>query len=204
MMNENEIKSLNWEKVGGLMPAVIQDAATLQVLMLGYMNQEALMHSLESGKVTFYSRTKKRLWTKGETSGNDLTLVSITVDCDQDTLLVQVNPQGDSCHLDNPSCFGKCDAPGVGILSKLEKVIRERAQTKPQGSYVSQLLQAGIQRIAQKVGEEGIETALAAVAGPREELINEAVDLLFHLLVLLRASQVDLSEVMHTLHQRSS
>lgn len=198
-----EIKLLNWEKVNGLIPAVIQDSSTLQVLMLGYMNQGALQKSIDTGKITFYSRTKKRLWTKGEVSGNDLTLVSVIPDCDNDTLLVMVKASGPSCHLNNRSCFGKNDAPGLGMLAKLETIIEQRYQDRPANSYVTKLFEGGIQRIAQKVGEEGVEVALAGVTGARDDIKNEAADLLFHLLVLLKECRIDLVEVMHILNRRS-
>src|SRR3990167_7776523 len=137
--NKMPITALNWNKADGLIPAVIQDSSTLQVLMLGYMNQEAIVKSIETGKVTFYSRTKKRLWTKGETSGNNLTLVSMIADCDNDTLLAFVKPSGLSCHLNNCSCFGKQDAPGLGMLAKLEAMIDKRYQKRPRNSYVTKL-----------------------------------------------------------------
>ena len=203
MINKNiEIGSLNWEKVDGLIPVVIQDFATLQVLMLGYMNQEALKQSIETGKVTFYSRTKKRLWTKGETSGNNLTLVSMIADCDNDTLLAFVKPSGLSCHLNNCSCFGKQDAPGLGMLAKLEAMIDKRYQKRPRNSYVTKLFEEGVHRIAQKVGEEGVEVALAGVVGSTDDIKNEVADLLFHLLVLLKERHIDLVEVMQVLSSR--
>lgn len=205
MINEKiEIAALNWDKVSGLMPAIIQDSSTLQVLMLGYMNKEALQKSLETGKITFYSRTKKRLWTKGETSGNDLSLVSIIPDCDNDTLLLLVKPSGPSCHLNNRSCFGEDDAPGLGILAKLEAVIHSRYLYRPMNSYVTALFAAGVRRIAQKVGEEGVEVALASVTGSKDEIKSEAADLLFHLLVLLKACRIDLVEVLQELSKRAS
>lgn len=204
MINEKiEIEALNWDKVDGLIPAVIQDASTLQVLMLGYMNQEALQKSIETGKVTFYSRTKKRLWTKGETSGNDLTLVSIIPDCDNDTLLVLVKPSGLSCHLNNRSCFGKNDAPGLGMLAKLEAIIDQRYQNRPADSYLTKLFEEGVRRIAQKVGEEAVEVVLASVGGSRIDIINEAADLLFHLLVLLRERHINLIDVALELNKRA-
>lgn len=204
MMNERiGIESLNWDKVNGLIPAVIQDYSTLQVLMLGYMNQEALTKSIETGKITFYSRTKQRLWTKGETSGNDLTLVSMIPDCDNDTLLIFAKPSGPSCHLNNRSCFGKDDAPGLGILAKLEAIINQRYRDRPMNSYVTKLFEEGVRRIAQKVGEEGVEVALASVAGSKDDIKNEVADLLFHLLVLLKECHLDLAEVMQVLNSRS-
>jgi phosphoribosyl-ATP pyrophosphohydrolase/phosphoribosyl-AMP cyclohydrolase len=198
-----ELEALNWDKVNGLMPAVIQDASTLQVIMLGYMNKEALEQSIATGLITFYSRTKNRLWTKGESSGNRLTLVNIVPDCDKDTLLIQAKPTGPSCHLNNRSCFGKTDAPGLGVLAKLEAIIDQRYQERPENSYVTTLFEEGIRRIAQKVGEEGVEVALACVAGTGEEIKNEAADLIFHLLVLLRQCEIELSEVMDLLCKRA-
>ena len=204
MINEKiEIKALNWDKVNGLLPVVIQDSSTLQVLMMGYMNQEALQKSIETGKVTFFSRTKQRLWTKGETSGNDLVLVSMIPDCDNDTLLVFVKPTGLSCHLNNRSCFGKNDAPGLGILAKLAATIDQRYQDRPTNSYVTKLFEEGIRRIAQKVGEEGVELALAGVIGSKDDIKNEAADLFFHLLVLLKECRIDLVEVMQVLSRRA-
>jgi phosphoribosyl-ATP pyrophosphohydrolase/phosphoribosyl-AMP cyclohydrolase len=204
MTNEKiEIKALNWEKVSDLIPAVIQDSSTLQVLMLGYMNKEALQKSIESGKITFYSRTKKRLWTKGEISGNDLTLVSMIPDCDNDTLLILVKPKGLSCHLNNRSCFGKQDAPGLGMLAKLAAIIDQRYQDRPTNSYVTQLFEEGVRRIAQKVGEEGVEVALAGVVGSKDDIKSEVADLLFHLLVLLRECRIDLVEVIQVLSRRA-
>lgn len=198
-----EIAALNWHKVSGLIPVVIQDSSTLQVLMLGYMNKEALQKSIETGKITFYSRTKKRLWVKGETSGNDLSLVSMIPDCDNDTLLVLVKPSGPSCHLNNRSCFGKDDAPGLGILAKLETIIDQRYQKRPTNSYVTKLFEEGIRRIAQKVGEEGVEVALAGVIGSKDDIKNETADLLFHLLMLLKECRIDLTEVMLELSKRA-
>ncbi len=203
-MNEKiEIEALNWDKVNGLMPAIIQDSSTLQVLMLGYMNKEALLQSIETGKITFYSRTKKRLWTKGEISGHELSLVSILPDCDNDTLLVLVKPNGLTCHLNNRSCFGEKDAPGLGILAKLEAIIDQRYRDRPTHSYVTTLFAEGIHRIAQKVGEEGVELALAGVVGSKEDVKKETADLLFHLLVLLKARDIELDTVMQELNSRS-
>ncbi len=195
-------EQLDWDKQAGLMPAVVQDADTLQVLMLGYMNAEALKQTLASQQVTFYSRSKQRLWTKGETSGNTLQLIDIMPDCDNDTLLVRAKPTGPSCHLNNTSCFGTLDAPGVGFLSKLAGTIAQRHETRPEKSYTTTLFEAGVKRIAQKVGEEGVEVALAAMTDSREELTAEAADLLYHLLVLLKAKDIPLSDVMSLLQSR--
>lgn len=202
--NKINIAALSWEKVNGLIPAVIQDFSTLQVLMLGYMNQAALITTIETGKVTFYSRTKKRSWTKGEASGNDLTLVNIMPDCDNDTLLILVKPSGPTCHLNNHSCFTTNDTPDLGMLAKLAAIIDQRYQDRPSDSYVTKLFAAGIRRIAQKVAEEGVEVALASVAGSKDDLKNEVADLLFHLLVLLKESNIDLIAVMQVLSKRAS
>lgn len=197
-----EIEKLNWEKVDQLIPAVIQDAETRQVLMLGYMNKDALQQTYALNKITFYSRTKKRLWTKGEVSGNELILVEILPDCDNDALLVLVKPTGSCCHRSTTSCFGTEDAPGVGILARLEKLLQQRYQERPENSYTTKLFTEGVKRIAQKVGEEGVEVALAAVVNNKEEIKNETADLIFHLFVLLRASDIDLSVIWKELQCR--
>ena len=193
---------LNWDKVDGLMPAVVQDAATGRVLMLGYMNAEALEKTRETGQVTFFSRTKQRLWTKGETSGNTLELVDIAADCDGDTLRVAAVPKGPTCHLGTDTCFGDEFAPPVGFLAELERIVASRRGADPESSYTARLLDQGVKRCAQKIGEEGVEVALAATAGDREELVNESADLLYHLLVVLAASGVALDEVVGTLRAR--
>lgn len=194
-----DIEALAWDKQDGLLPAIVQDAATLRVLMLGYMDRAALAATLASGQVTFYSRSKQRLWTKGESSGHVLALVSVDVDCDVDTLLVQARPHGPTCHLDRTSCFP--DAPGDG-LAELDALIAQRERERPQGSYTTRLFEAGIRRIAQKVGEEGVETALAAVAQDDEALLGEAADLLYHLVVALRARGLALDDVRRVLAAR--
>lgn len=191
--------ALEWDKQGGLLPAVVQDAATYRVLMLGYMNRDALAATLESRKVTFYSRSRQRQWTKGESSGHVLELVSITADCDADTLLVQAHPRGPTCHRGTPSCFD--DAP-TDFLAELDTLVAQRHALRPADSYTTQLFDAGVRRIAQKVGEEGVETALAAVAQDDEELLGEAADLVFHLQVLLRARGLDWHRLIATLRQR--
>lgn len=197
------IESLNWEKVNGLMPAIVQDSSSLQVLMLGYMNKEALQLTIETQRVTFYSRTKKRLWTKGETSGNYLTFVNVLSDCDKDTLLIQAKPVGLSCHLNNRSCFEKSASSEFMILSNLESIIKQRYEERPANSYVSNLFNEGLYRIAQKLGEESIEVALASVSQIQTHIINETADLLFHLLVLLRQCQVNLKDVLAELNRRA-
>ena len=198
----SELSNLNWDKGNGLIPVIVQDNVTLQVLMLGYMNQEALELTCTNGKVTFFSRTKNRLWTKGETSDNYLKVVSISPDCDRDTLLIYAMPTGNTCHLERASCFGECSLSPLSILTKLENIIEQRYKEKPEGSYVSQLLNAGTQRIAQKVGEEGVETAIAGVCGDNQSLINEAADLLFHLLVLLTQRRISFSDILSELTGR--
>ncbi len=200
--NTQALPTLDWDKGDGLLPAVVQDARDGRVLMLGYMNVEALDKTLESGQVTFYSRSKQRLWTKGETSGNVLKLTGINSDCDRDTLLVQAIPHGPTCHTGTHTCFGDTDLPPIGGLARLEQVIAERAATPEPDSYTASLLQKGVQRCAQKVGEEGVEVALAAVSGDREQLNNEAADLLYHLLVCLRAAGSDLDQVLAVLSAR--
>lgn len=203
MKNQSvEIEQLNWEKVHELIPAIIQDWQTLEVLMLGYMDRAALQQTYQTGKVTFYSRTKQRLWVKGETSGNELELIDIVADCDNDALLVRVKPSGPCCHLATRSCFNPPASSNLGVLAQLENVIAERAQTRPVGSYTSQLFAEGVQRIAQKVGEEGLEVALAAVSGERTAIINEIADLFFHVVVLLRQCNINLVEVLEELQRR--
>ena len=195
----DELQSLDWAKGDGLLPAVVQDAGNLRVLMLGYMNAEALAATRSSGRVTFYSRSKQRLWTKGETSGHVLELVSIQADCDNDTLLVLAHPHGPTCHLQRDSCFS--DAP-ASFLSNLDALVAQRETERPSGSYTTKLFEEGIRRIAQKVGEEGVETALAAVAQDDAALLGESADLVFHLLVLLRARGLSLQDVSSLLQQR--
>ena len=194
-----DIDGLAWEKQGGLLPAIVQDADTLRVLMLGYMSREALQATLASGQVTFFSRSRQRLWMKGESSGDVLNLVRLEADCDADTLLVQARPAGPTCHLGRASCFPQAPADG---LAELDAVIAQRAQELPEGSYTTRLFEGGIRRIAQKVGEEGVETALAAVAEDDDALLGEASDLLFHLLVLLRARGLSLADALQVLETR--
>lgn len=190
---------LNWEKMTGLIPAIVQDHHTREVLMLGYMNHEALSQTLTTGQVTFYSRSKKRLWMKGETSGNVLTLVSIGRDCDNDAILITVKPKGPCCHLESFSCFSE---NARGILSELQATIAKRYDDRPENSYVTSLFDAGTKRIAQKVGEEGVEVALASMCGVKAETINEAADLLFHVLVLLKQCEIDFADVLQELYRR--
>jgi len=203
--DSSNLDQLEWRKMDGLMPAIVQDAFDGRVLMQAYMNREALAHSLESGKVTFWSRSRENLWTKGETSGHTLRLVAVHSDCDGDCLLVLATPSGPACHRNTDTCFDD-DAlqvmPELAILSRLERLIACRDTERPADSYTTRLLEAGIKRIAQKVGEEGVEMALAAVAGDRDELANESADLLYHLLVLLRASGIQLADVTRVLESR--
>jgi phosphoribosyl-AMP cyclohydrolase / phosphoribosyl-ATP pyrophosphohydrolase len=199
-MNQSiaDIDSLDWKKSGGLLPAIIQDAGSEAVLMLGYMNREALQETLSRRRVVFFSRTRDTLWEKGETSGNTLELVSVTTDCDSDALLVRVHPHGPTCHRNTTTCFGDGEPPraqGLGFLAQLEEVIASRIAQNPEGSYTAKLYAQGIKRMAQKVGEEGVEVALAAQAGDNPELVSEAADLVFHLALLLRARDLSLDAV---------
>ncbi|MCK8584154.1 bifunctional phosphoribosyl-AMP cyclohydrolase/phosphoribosyl-ATP diphosphatase HisIE [Yersinia ruckeri] len=201
MLTELQTSQLDWKKVDEMMPAIVQHAVSGEVLMMGYMNQEALAATEKSGKVTFFSRTKQRLWTKGESSGHFLNVVNIYPDCDNDTLLILVNPIGPTCHLGNSSCFSPA-ASDWGFLYQLEQLLAERKNADPSSSYTASLYASGTKRIAQKVGEEGVETALAATVNDREELTNEASDLIYHLLVLLQDQDLDLSKVIGRLHER--
>lgn len=197
-----DIARIDFGKEAGLVPAVVQDVETLQVLMLGYMNAEALTKTLETGLVTFFSRSKGRLWTKGETSGDVLHLDHVLTDCDEDALLVFARPDGPTCHTKTTSCFGMEAAPGIGFLGQLAHVVAERARADPADSYTARLMTKGINKIAQKVGEEGLETALAGRAGDLDELHNEAADLLYHLTVLLMARETSLDAVLDILRAR--
>jgi len=198
----NLIDRLNWDKVNHLMPAIVQNAATQQVLMLGYMNQEALKKTLDTNQVTFYSRTKERLWTKGETSNHTLELIQIIPDCDEDALLILAKPTGPTCHRNTSSCFGEEDAPGVGFLAKLDAIVQERFETRPDNSYTTKLFESGTKHMAQKVGEEGVEVALAALADSDEDFLGECSDLLFHLLVMVRQRNLSLEEVIKVMSER--
>ena len=187
----------------GLVPAIIQDATTQKVLMLGYMNAEALASTQTSGKVTFFSRTKNRLWTKGEESGNFLELVSIKEDCDQDTLLIQVNPQGPSCHKGTDTCWEESNTSSFGFLSMLGNTIKERKENNEDDSYVASLFRLGINKIAQKVGEEAVETIIEAKDSDDELFLSESADLLFHYLILLEAKGFSLKDIEQHLASRS-
>lgn len=196
---------INWQKVDNLLPVIIQNVATCEVLMLGYMNQEALEKTLAEKRVTFFSRTKNRLWTKGETSGHFLNVVDMSLDCDNDTLLILVNPIGETCHTGAESClyqFEKTTQPDWIFLSKLERLIASRKGADPASSYTAQLYAKGTKRIAQKVGEEGVETALAATVKDKAETICEAADLVYHLTVLLQDADLSWSDVIHKLKER--
>ena len=195
--------TLDFDKSGGLIPVVVQDAATLQVLTLAYMDRAALDETLASGEATFFSRSRGGRWRKGETSGDRLHVVSITPDCDADSLVLKVRPVGNACHLNRISCFGDEDAPGLGRIARLEATIAERATADPATSWTARLLAEGPKRVAQKVGEEGVETALAGVAGPDEEVASEAADLVYHLMVLLRARNMVFQDVLDVLAQRA-
>jgi len=205
-LGEPELGKLDWSKDGGLIPAVIQHAHSGAVLMLGYMNREALAATQASGKVTFWSRRKRRLWTKGETSGNTLQLRGIAADCDGDALLVLAEPTGPTCHLGTPTCWGagapRAAAESLAFLAELDALIGRRIAEKPENSYTTRLLQEGTLRIAQKVGEEGLELALAGAAQDDQHLIAEAADLVYHTLLLLRARQQDLARVVAELQIR--
>jgi phosphoribosyl-ATP pyrophosphohydrolase/phosphoribosyl-AMP cyclohydrolase len=201
VLTEQQLSRLNWEKTQGMMPVIVQHNVSGEVLMHGYMNQDALNKTLQDGNVTFFSRTKNRLWTKGETSGHFLQVVSITPDCDNDTLLVLANPIGPTCHLGTSSCFSPA-APDWTFLYQLEQLLASRKSADPESSYTAKLYASGTKRIAQKVGEEGVETALAATVNDREELTNEASDLIYHLLVLLQDQDLDLSTIISNLRAR--
>jgi len=197
------MKTANFNKNrDGLLPAIIQDALTLKVLMLGYMNQEALEKTKSSGKVTFFSRSKQRLWTKGEESGNFLKLVSVKVDCDQDTLLITASPEGPTCHQGTDTCWGEDNASGYSFVRELEAVIEDRQKNPSKESYISSLFDRGIHKIAQKVGEESIETVIEAIADNEQLLMEEAADLFFHYLILLKSKGKSLMDVLSILEDR--
>lgn len=195
-------ESLDWHKGDGLIPAIVQDARSGKVLMLGYMSPESLDKTRETKRVTFFSRSRKQLWTKGETSGHTLELIDIAIDCDRDTFLIQAVPHGPTCHTGSTSCFGEPYWPSVGFLAELQALIERRKHASPDSSYTARLLDQGIKRCAQKVGEEGVEVALAAVANDRKELVDESADLVYHLLVLLAANDLALDDVLKTLRSR--
>jgi len=193
---------MDFKKLGGILPAIIQDARTGRVLMLGFMNPEALRKTETEGKVTFFSRTKQRLWTKGEESGHFLHVAEIMKDCDSDTLLIKARPDGPVCHTGSDTCFDEVNSKGVEFLEELQEVIRRRKEEMPPGSYTSSLFNAGIRRIAQKVGEEAVELVLESTDGSDELFLNEAADLLYHLQVLLSSRGYGIGDVAGVLEKR--
>lgn len=200
-----QIAGLDWRKGDGLLPAVVQHAQTGQVLMVAFMNDAALRTTLQSRRVTFFSRTRNRLWTKGETSNHFLNLVDIAVDCDNDSILVTALPDGPTCHTGTQSCFGDDIRPSgssVAFLAQLERVIADRIEQRPEGSYTAKLWSQGAARMAQKVGEEGVEVALAAVTQADDRLVGESADLLFHLALLLKSRGLSLAQVVRELEDR--
>lgn len=198
----DSLERLDWARGGGLLPAIVQHHATGEVLMLGYMDAEALAATRGSGFVTFWSRSRQRLWRKGETSGNVLAVKSIRADCDRDALLIEAEPHGPTCHLGTSSCFGDDVEPPLAFLARLDALVAARETERPAGSYTTQLFDAGIHRIAQKVGEEGVEAALAAVTQDDAALLGEAADLVYHLVVLLRARGLSLTDLAAVLERR--
>ena len=204
MIAPAQLDGIAWEKLDGLIPAVVQHHLDARVLMVGFMNREALERTLASEMVTFFSRSKQRLWTKGESSGHVLKVVDVRLDCDDDTVLIKANPHGPTCHRGTETCFDDPTAEPnpLGFLRTLEALIEQRQRERPLGSYTTGLFDSGTRRIAQKVGEEGIETALAAVAQGKDELIGEAADLIFHLMVLLRDREITLDQVLARLISR--
>ncbi|MDP4486608.1 bifunctional phosphoribosyl-AMP cyclohydrolase/phosphoribosyl-ATP diphosphatase [Pseudoalteromonas piscicida] len=200
IINKQNIAEVDFDK-STLIPAIVQDVSTGVVLMQGFMNREALEVTLEKQLVTFYSRSKSRLWTKGETSNNVLTLEEVHTDCDKDSLLIYAKPQGPTCHLGSESCFADT-MPELAFLGKLERVIAQRKNASPESSYTASLFAKDLSRSCQKVGEEGVEVALAAMKNDNEELLNESADLLYHLIVLLQRQGLTLSDVVNTLKDR--
>lgn len=195
--------NIDFEKMNGLVPAIIQDNTTRNVLMLGYMNREAFEKTLATGKVTFWSRSRNCLWTKGETSGNFLNLVDIKVDCDNDTLLVRVNPTGPACHLSTDTCWGETnDANPLLFLTELQDFINKRHEEMPEGSYTTSLFKDGLNRIAQKVGEEALEAVIEATNGTNDRLIYEASDMFYHLIVLLTSKGLRIEDIAKELKER--
>ncbi|MGJ7093078.1 bifunctional phosphoribosyl-AMP cyclohydrolase/phosphoribosyl-ATP diphosphatase HisIE [Vibrio hannami] len=201
---ESIIERINWDKVDGLVPAIVQDFQSSQVLMMGYMNEDALRKTAETENVTFFSRTKERLWTKGETSGNVLQLKNMALDCDEDTLLLKVDPIGPTCHTGTTTCFDadKQEESQLVWLSQLESLLAARKDADPDSSYTASLYARGTKRISQKVGEEGVEVALAATSGDKAELVCESADLIYHLLVLLQDQGLSLNDVINKLKER--
>lgn len=204
-MNDLNLARLDWDKGGGLLPAIVQHAVDGRVLMLGYMNEAALRRTLTDGRVAFFSRSRNQLWTKGETSGHFLRVTHVSADCDRDTILVLAHPDGPTCHNGTPTCFADSSEPQasrIAFLSTLQATIAQRIADSPEGSYTARLFASGVSRIAQKVGEEGVETALAAVTRDDPELVGECADLLYHLLVLLKSRNLTLEQVVGELASR--
>lgn len=202
---KDKTMELNFDKMNGLIPAIIQDNCTGKVLMLGFMNQEAYLQTKETGKVTFYSRTRQCLWTKGETSGHFLHVVSLLLDCDHDTLLIKVNPDGPVCHTGTDTCWGENNqAEDILFLKDLQDFIDQRHREMPEGSYTTSLFQSGVNKMAQKVGEEAVETVIEACNGTDERLIYEGADLLYHLIVLLTSKGYRIEDLVRELKERHS
>lgn len=201
-MDKEKIKQLNFNKMGGLVPAIVQDCETQKVLMLGFMNEEAVCKTVETGKVTFFSRTKNRLWTKGEESGHFLLVKSIQKDCDNDTLLIQATPCGPVCHTGADTCFGEENRNDLAFIQYLQDFIERRKAEMPEGSYTTSLFRSGVNRMAQKVGEEAVETVIEATNGSDERLIYEASDLLYHLIVLLTSKGYRIEDLARELKKR--
>lgn len=196
------LQNIDYSKLNGLIPAIIQDAQTYKVLMLGFMNEEAYKKTIETGKVTFFSRTKNRLWIKGEESGHYLNVVEILPDCDNDTLLIKVNPVGATCHTGSDTCWNETNKNEIGFLSYLQDFISKRKEEMPDGSYTTSLFKSGTRKISQKVGEESVETIIGAMANDDENLIYEAGDLLYHLIVLLTHKGFRIEDVVNELKKR--
>ncbi len=194
--------TIDFDKMNGIVPAIIQDDKTLKVLMLGFMNEEAYKKTVETGKVTFWSRTKQRLWTKGETSGNFLEVVSITNDCDNDTLLVKVNPTGPVCHTGADTCWNEVNDNPIMFLTELQRFINQRHNEMPEGSYTTSLFKEGLSRMTQKVGEEAVELVIESMKGDNERLIYEASDLFYHLIVLLTSKGLSIEDIARELMER--
>jgi phosphoribosyl-ATP pyrophosphohydrolase/phosphoribosyl-AMP cyclohydrolase len=201
-LNDLNIEELNFKKLEGLIPAIIIDKSNKQVLMLGFMNKEALAKTIKTKLVTFYSRTRKELWTKGETSGNYLNLINIIPDCDNDTLLIYVQPEGNTCHTGNYSCFNIQNISSLDFLNELFALIKNRKKELPEKSYTTNLFKSGTNRIIQKVGEEAIETVIAAKNRDKTEIINETSDLIYHLFVMLAEQEIEFDDIVKNLESR--
>lgn len=202
IVDKENYQQLAWEKMDGLMPVIVQNHFSGKVLMQGYMNLQAIEKTFDTGLVTFFSRSKERLWTKGESSGNHLKLTQLSTDCDKDCLIALADPIGPTCHLGTETCWDEDAQPDISFIAHLEQVIKSRKGADPDSSYTAKLFGKGIKRISQKVGEEGVETALAATSGDFEELKNESADLIYHLLVLLQSCDLELNDVIDVLKSR--